>query len=117
MTAKLTATLCLAAGLLGGIASRYISPDLTHAQAQTPVAKEIRAQAFILEDESGNVMGRLRAIQGTPGMPPPPPGARLKEPLTPGQHFGTLQLLDEKGRVLWSAPPPQQSPFRPAESR
>ena len=51
--------LALAAGLAGGILSQYIAPALVHAQAQTPMPKEIRAQSFTLVDASGNRVGAL----------------------------------------------------------
>jgi hypothetical protein len=59
MTTKLTMPLSLAAGLAGGILSQYIAPALVHAQAQTPMPKEIRAQSFTLVDASGNRVGAL----------------------------------------------------------
>ena len=59
MTTKLTMALSLAAGLAGGILSQYIAPALVHAQTQTPMPKEIRAQSFTLVDASGNRVGAL----------------------------------------------------------
>jgi hypothetical protein len=105
MSTKWTVALCLAAGLLGEVVSRYLSPDLVHAQAQPPVPKEIRAQAFILEDENGNVVGRF-TNGNQPRKPGVPPGAG-----------GIIQLLSRQGTMIWSAPPPPESTFRPAGSQ
>jgi hypothetical protein len=65
MTTKLTMTLSLAAGLAGGVLSQYIASALVHAQAQTPMPKEIRAQSFTLVDASGNRMGALTIGQNS----------------------------------------------------
>ena len=59
MKTKQTLVLSLAAGLMGGIVSRYIAPELVHAQAQTPAPREIIAQSFALVDASGNRVGAL----------------------------------------------------------
>jgi hypothetical protein len=54
MNQTLTLTLALAAVLLGGTFSRYVTPTTTvFAQAQLPAPKEIRAQRFTLVDERG----------------------------------------------------------------
>ena len=82
MNRKLNLGLSLAAGLLGGILSHYISPALVHAQSQTIPPKEITAQSFVLVNEQG----------------------------TPAGIFGfdkdggaSIKLIDKAGKVLWSA--------------
>ena len=59
MSAKQTLILSLAAGLMGGIFSRYLGPEMVHAQSQTPAPKEISAQSFALLDANGNRLGAL----------------------------------------------------------
>jgi hypothetical protein len=59
MGTKQTLILSLAAGLMGGIVSRYIAPEPVHAQARTPAPREIIAQSFALVDASGNRVGAL----------------------------------------------------------
>jgi hypothetical protein len=49
----LNLTLALAAGSVGGLISRFITPAPALAQTQSPVAKEIRSQRFTLVDEDG----------------------------------------------------------------
>ena len=51
MNRKLNVGLSLAAGLLGGFLTHYISPRLVHAQTQPAPIKEIRAQGFVLVNE------------------------------------------------------------------
>jgi hypothetical protein len=50
MNRKLNLGLSIAAGLLGGFLSHYISPMPVHAQTQAAPPKEIRAQSFVLVD-------------------------------------------------------------------
>jgi hypothetical protein len=64
MSAKQTLILSLAAGLTGGIFSRYLAPELVHAQTQTPAPKEISAQSFALLDANGNRVGALTVSNG-----------------------------------------------------
>jgi len=59
MSSKFTITLSLAAGLLGGIFSHYLSPQVTHAQSQAPVPKMVQAQSFVLMNEAGKPAGIL----------------------------------------------------------
>jgi hypothetical protein len=81
---KPTVALSLAAGLLGGVASRYLAPDLVHAQAQTLPPKEIRAQSFVLVNDKGVPFGLFGFS---------PRGAPV------------ITLVDERGRVIWSNGP------------
>jgi hypothetical protein len=81
MDRKLNLGLSIAAGLLGGFLSHYVSPVMVHAQTQT-APKEIRAQRFVLVNDSGSPSGLFGFDQdGTPN----------------------VVLLDKTGKVLWSA--------------
>jgi len=75
-----TLSVALAAGLLGGLISRYVSPVAAFAQAQTQ--REIKAQSFVLIDDQGNIVGTFRpSADRTP----------------------TVILLDRNGREIWRA--------------
>ena len=78
---KLNFTLMLAAGLLGGLISRYTSPAPVLAQA--PTTKELSAQSFALTDENGNTIGSFKAS--------PYPNPR------------TVIFVDQNGREIWRA--------------
>ena len=79
----------LAAGLLGGTISRYISPASAFAQGQTAPAAEVRAQSFVLVDSSDQTVGTFTT---TPRM-----NAR-------GVMTGSrIVLRDKIGREIWSA--------------
>jgi hypothetical protein len=56
MSAESTIILALAAGFIGGLAARFIEPALTYAQAPAS-PQEIRAQKFVLIDETGAARG------------------------------------------------------------
>ncbi len=75
---KTTVVVAFAAGLLGGIASRYFSPQAVHAQS---LPSELRAQKFVLVDERGAVLGILAQESGR----------------------SALKLFDADGREIWSA--------------
>ena len=62
MKRTMNITLALAAGLLGGLLSRYLAPTPAFAQTQTqaPVAREIRAQSFILVNKRRQAPGTHR---------------------------------------------------------
>jgi hypothetical protein len=81
MNRKPNLILALAAGLFGGLLSRYLAPIPVHAQAQAPAPKEIRAQSFILVNEQGVPFGLL--------------GFDLK-------GLPIIKLVDERGRTTWS---------------
>ena len=85
---RLTLTLSLAAGLLGGLLSRYVTP--TNAQAQAAAPAEIRAQKFTLVDQNGTVCGVFAVVDN---------------PLRKGGN-PVIQLLDIGGREVWSTSPP-----------
>jgi hypothetical protein len=57
MNRTLTLTLALAAGLLGGILSRYVTPAAVLAQAHSTAPKDIRSQRFTLVNENGASRG------------------------------------------------------------
>jgi hypothetical protein len=82
MNRNLNLVLALAAGLLGGLISRYISPVAVLAQTQTPVPREIRSQSFVLVNAQGVAMGLM-------GFDP--------------QGRPVMKLVDERGRTIWSA--------------
>jgi hypothetical protein len=88
MHRNLTLALALAAGLLGGFLSRYITPSAVHAQVQPPSALEVRAQRFSVVDAQGRVIGTFT-------------GAIMKEPS--GRARPGITLVDPTGRELWSA--------------
>jgi hypothetical protein len=102
MNNKMMIAVAVAAGLLGGLLSRYIDPASAFAQDQPTVTKEIRAQSFILVDPSGRAVGTFAAEPG-PGStrmyinPLDGRGATV----LPGQM--RIVLRDSGGREIWSA--------------
>jgi hypothetical protein len=98
MLRKLNPLLALAAGLIGGLASRYVTPFSVHAQAPTPFVApippppqpaapaEIKAQSFTLVDRNGNTVGTFAPL--------------VSGPLNRGDG---VVLLDKNGRELWRA--------------
>lgn len=82
MNRKLNLGLSLATGLLGGFLSHYISPKLVHAQTQAAPPKEIRAQRFVLVNDSGAPSGLFGFDQ---------------------DGNANVILLDKAGKVTWSA--------------
>ncbi len=97
--------IALVAGLLGGIIPQYISPSTAFAQNQTPPTTEVRAQSFVLVDQSDQtvgtfttepVPGTVRRIFRTPG-----PDSQQGAPIV--QRPMRIVLRDRNGRELWSA--------------
>jgi hypothetical protein len=84
---RLTLTLSLAAGLLGGLFSRYVSPTTAQAQATAPI--EIRAQKFTLVDQNGTVRGVFAVVE---------------DPVRKG-GYPLIQLFDIGGHEVWSTSP------------
>lgn len=80
MTRKLQFGLSIAAGLLGGCLSHYVSPERVHA-AQVAPPKEIRAQSFVLVNRDGSPAGFF----GFDGHGNP-----------------SVMLFDSTGKVVWS---------------
>ena len=79
MNRKVNFTIALAAGLLGGVLSRYLIPTPVFAQAPAP--REIRAQSFVLVNKQGAPLGRIGF--DSDGLP-------------------NITLVDENGRTIWS---------------
>ena len=75
MNRNLTLAISLAAGLLGGVLSHYVTLPAVHAQAPAPNAVEIRAQRFTLVDDQGSAIGTFTVresgpvVQRGPGYP------------------------------------------------
>jgi hypothetical protein len=80
MNRTLPLSFALAAGLLGGLLSRYITPLPVLAQSGSP--KGIKAQSFVLVDDRDNIVGTFK------------PSA---------DRIPTVVLLDRNGREIWRA--------------
>jgi hypothetical protein len=91
MKRNLNITLAFAAGLLGGVTSRWFVPTPVLAQAPT-APKEVKAQRFTLVGEDGAVLGTFGAE--------PRPNGKIK-------GTGSIRLFDESGKEIWSAGGPQ----------
>lgn len=96
MNNKLTIAVALAAGLAGGILTRYISPPPVFAQAppaaqtQTSVADEVRAKNFVLVDQNNNVVGTFTVEPAS------------DHPLALGTGSGPhIVLRSPHGGVIW----------------
>ena len=102
MTQKLNLVLALAAGLCGGLLTRYIVPSPVFAQApapalkQAPASKEIRAQSFVVVDDKGNVAGVFKPSAPKQGEAP------------------TVVLVDPYGMEVWRG---GGAAIRPASQR
>jgi hypothetical protein len=95
MNNKLTIVLSLGAGILGGMLTRYVAPPSVAAQDQAPVAKEMRAQSFVLVDPSNRVVGTF--------MTEPSRSLRVDRLPEPGEAIPRhVVLRDSGGRVIWS---------------
>ncbi len=97
MKKHLNTTVALAAGLLGGLVSRYIAPPAAFAQSQPTATKEVRAQSFVLVDPTGRTIATF-----------------APEPSLTKALLGSIRLLDANGREIWSA---GGSPFRTPSDR
>jgi hypothetical protein len=103
MKKHLNIALALAAGLIGGMISRYITPPAVMAQNQVPFAKEMRAQNFVLVDGAGKTIATF-----SPGGVQWRSAETTRGTTTPGHGMGTgsdrvVLLLDADGREIWSA--------------
>ncbi len=91
---KSTIAVALAAGLVGGVISRYVSPAPVLAQqaqapSATPAPLELRAQRFVLLNPDGAVGGTFTVEQPkATDFPFPPP---------------SIRLLDWSGKEIWRA--------------
>jgi hypothetical protein len=74
-----------AAGLMGGLLSQAIATKPVLAESPAAPPREIRAQSFVLVNESGSVLGKFTVDSG--GRP-------------------AIRLFDAKGREVWSAEGP-----------
>jgi len=87
---KSTIAVALAAGLIGGVISRYAAPAPVHAQqVPTPAPVEVRAQRFVLVNPDGSVAGTFAVEQPKPN----------EVPFTPP----SIRLLDWSGKEIWRA--------------
>jgi hypothetical protein len=98
----------LAAGFLGGLASRYVTPFSVFAQTPTATPrqealKEVRGQSFVFTDPRGNVVGTLKA-----GLSP---DARKGAPAP------VVVLMDETGKVIWSTAGGDQLRIQPLRTQ
>jgi len=82
---KLNLALALVSGLVGGVASRYLTPPSVEAQSPAPPAAEVRARSFLLVNDKGAVVGKFSAEPA--GRP-------------------AIRLFDATGREIWSAEGP-----------
>ena len=94
---KTTVITALAAGLLGGLLSRYIAPQTALAQNASNVAKEVRAQSFTIVDPSDRVIGTFAADA------PFPPTGVVPIPRSRSASPSRIVLRDSDGREIWSA--------------
>ena len=62
---KASTVLAFAAGLLGGVASRYLAPQPVHAESYPT---EVRARSFVLVNEQGTVLGTFTEESGRPAL-------------------------------------------------
>jgi hypothetical protein len=104
MENRLVVAVALAAGLAGGMLTRYIAPPTAYAQApatppQTPVTDELRARSFVLVDQFNDSVGTFTAepISGNNARTSPGPG-----PLQRGVP-ARIVLRDAYGHQIWSA--------------
>jgi hypothetical protein len=106
MNNKFNVSIALAAGLLGGLVTRF-APSAAFAQNPAPATKEIRAQSFTLVDASNRPVGTFTSeMDGSPA--PTPPTGIAPTPTPPPSGRGTtgrprIVLRDSAGREIWSA--------------
>jgi hypothetical protein len=99
MSKSLTVILALAAGLAGGMLSRYIAPPAAHAQASQRQPAEIRAQSFVLVDSANRTIGTFTFDpRSGPRILNVPNGGAVTTP-SPTR----IVLRDAAGREIWSA--------------
>jgi hypothetical protein len=98
-----TVALALAAGLLGGMLTRYTAPPTAYAQSPAPqtAPAEIRARSFVLVDQSDQTIGTFSVV--------PSPLGPFGRPILP-----RIVLRDFSGREIWSA---GGSPLQPLTIR
>jgi hypothetical protein len=90
MNQKWTLILALAAGFAGSALFHGLSLVSVYAQVPSASPKEIRAQSFVLVDDSNTPLGRF-AIRY--------PASASRE----RYKFGSIQLFDSSGNELFTA--------------
>jgi len=106
MNNKSSVFIALAAGLLGGLLTRYVAPPAAFAQNQTSPTTEVRAQSFVLVDAQDHTIGTFFS---EPLLP------RSERPSYSGQPVPSrIVLRDSNGREIWSA---GGNPMRPLSQR
>ncbi len=105
MSRRLTVLIALAAGLAGGLLSRYLVTPVVFAQNQPQVTKEVRAQSFTVVDAADHAIGTF-SFEPDPGAPrlgslQDSRNPRPAIPLGPGP--GRIVLRDSGGNEIWSA--------------
>ena len=95
-----------AAGMLGGFASRYMTPASVSAQTQTqtpsPAPQDLRAQSFVLTDVQGNAIATFKTARSFPA-------GTLWTGTRP-----VIVLQDNKtGKVIWRVPGEDQLRIQP----
>ncbi len=95
-----TVLLALIAGLVGGMATRYIAPPTAFAQDQAAATKEIRAQSFTLVDSTDQAIGSF-----TTEAIPNRFRAMITGPNSTIQRLPEMRVVlrDARGREMWSA--------------
>jgi hypothetical protein len=78
MSRAMNVGLSLAAGLLGGVLSHYVSPESVHAQLKAAFPKEIAAQSFVLVNEKGRVIRNIRILKAISSWVSVTPDTRLR---------------------------------------
>jgi len=91
----ITVALSPAAGLTGGLLTRYITPATAYAQAS--VTKEVRARSFTLVDDLDRPVGTFTIDPPLFGANPLPPSANGSSSIR------RIVLLDNTGKEIWSA--------------
>jgi hypothetical protein len=114
MNRNLTFAISLAAGLLGGVLSHFVTLPSVHAQAPAANPVEVRAQRFTLVDDQGTAVGTFAVresgavVQRGPGYPTR--SGNTLPPNTPAPVIAPrIVLLNPEGREIWSA---GGTPFR-----
>jgi hypothetical protein len=105
MSHKLTVTVALAAGFIGGSLSSLLRPLPANAQAPPAFPKVVAAQNFVLVDERGVKLGEMTVDRDGK------PNIRLFDTSPP---VNPSVASEHGGTVIWSA---RGEHFRPLQSR
>jgi hypothetical protein len=118
MKKPLNLALALAAGLLGGLLSRYIAPQSALAQSPAPSTKEIQAQSFVFVAPDGHPLATLTPdpawLKAARLMAELSAAGRISSTPFLSRFSGRIVLLDSNEREIWSA---GGSPFRAPSER